>query len=342
MEKDSTSFWADIKKFEDTLARDPKSYCFAPLSEVYRKLGLLDDAIATAKRGVEIHPEYVGGYMALGRAYYEKGMRQEARESLERVARATPENLLAQKLLSHIFQEEGNIPAAEQALRILVSFNPEDTESRLALEVLQRTRSTRGEAGPVEGDDEGGEAEETTPVSAGEAIGAGVVPREAHAASAPTEYPQDDGHGGEVFALDEEGDSSGPGLGEDATDAVPLSTITLAELYEAQGYNERALAVYQELLLNDPGSEEIRQRVETLRSLVEVEKRELSAVAGLDGEEGLLQRHAPEATVLPDVACAESGEDAFRTIGREDETVKTLEKWLDSIRRERACRSRKL
>src|SRR5512136_1929568 len=100
MEQESPSFWADIKKYEETLKKDPKSYCFAPLSELYRKLGMVDDAITVAKRGCELHPDYVGGYMALGRGYFEKGMNAEARAALEKVVRVTPDNLLAQRILS--------------------------------------------------------------------------------------------------------------------------------------------------------------------------------------------------------------------------------------------------
>src|SRR5512146_1447483 len=103
MELESSSFWSDIKKYEDTLAKDPQSYCFAPLSELYRKLGLLDDALNVAKRGCELHPDYVGGFMALGRAYYEKGMKAESRAALESVVRGTPENLLAQRILSQLY-----------------------------------------------------------------------------------------------------------------------------------------------------------------------------------------------------------------------------------------------
>ena len=35
MEQEGPSFWSDIKKYEDALDKDPNSYCFAPLSELY-------------------------------------------------------------------------------------------------------------------------------------------------------------------------------------------------------------------------------------------------------------------------------------------------------------------
>jgi tetratricopeptide (TPR) repeat protein len=144
MEPESSSFWTDIKKYEDALAKDPQSYCFAPLSELYRKVGLLDDALNVAKRGCEIHPDYVGGFMALGRAYYEKGMKTESRAALENVVRGTPDNLLAQKLLSQLYVEAGEPAAAEIALRTILSLNPGDMESQVLLDSLKRASSDEG------------------------------------------------------------------------------------------------------------------------------------------------------------------------------------------------------
>ena len=141
MENEATSFWAEIKKYEDTLARDPASYCFAPLAEVYRKVGLLDDAINVAKKGCEIHPEYVGGYMALGRAYLEKGLKNEGRQALEKVIGITPDNLLALKLLSKFYVEEGEKTEAEKVLLLILEQAPEDEESRTLLATINNKLS---------------------------------------------------------------------------------------------------------------------------------------------------------------------------------------------------------
>ncbi len=144
MESESSSFWSDIKKYEEILAKDPQSYCFAPLSELYRKVGLLDDALNVAKRGCDLHPTYVGGFMALGRAYHEKGMKGESRVALESVIRSTPDNLLAQKILSQVYVEAGEFAAAETALKTLLSLNPGDLESQVLLESLKRASNTQG------------------------------------------------------------------------------------------------------------------------------------------------------------------------------------------------------
>ncbi len=139
MGQDSTSFWVEIKKYEETLAKDPGSYCFAPLAELYRKLKLFDDAINVAKKGCEVHPEYVGGYLALGRAYGDKGMKQECKEALEKVVKVTPDNLLAQKMLSQIYLDADDAVSAERTLRTILTLYPDEMESKIMLDSLLRT-----------------------------------------------------------------------------------------------------------------------------------------------------------------------------------------------------------
>ena len=319
MEKESTSFWADIKKYEDILAKEPRSYCFAPLSELYRKLGLLDDAISVAKKGIEVHPEYVGGFMALGRALYEQGNREEAKASLEKVVLATPENLLAQRLLSQIYQEEGNLFAAERALQILVSFNPEDTESSLALEVLQRSMKASRDSEFL-----------PSSLNMGENAGAEEVSGDsclAEAEQTSSSLVLDDAH---LFAnLDDVLDlssSSEDTLPVDEapdfeTGILPLATVTLAELYEGQGFFERALEVYTDLLNKDPESSTLKERVTDLSN-------RLGKV-----ESGL--NLAASSTDLP-------GDDSGYLLpddqGCDEKILDSLGLWLDAIRRRKECR----
>ncbi len=44
----------------------------------------------------------------------------------------------------------------------------------------------------------------------------------------------------------------------------PLATVTLAELYEGQGFLEKALEVYMDLLNKDPESLRLKERVNDL------------------------------------------------------------------------------
>ena len=236
MALDVASVLTEIKKYEDTLVKDPASYCFAPLAELYRKMGNLDDAVTTAKLGCELHPDYVGGFMALGRAYFEKGMKAESRAALERVVGITPDNLLALKLLSHLYLEQGETADAGKALRMILSQSPDDHESQALLDSL-----TNGEV----------ELEEEEIIE---------------------ELSDEDLLEDEEFvvSLDE---TDSPLANDDVvTDKKnPISTSTLAELYVAQGFMSHALTIYREMLNTDPDNADLKKRVDELARAVAVE-----------------------------------------------------------------------
>lgn len=56
--------------------------------------------------------------------------------------------------------------------------------------------------------------------------------------------------------------------------AGELATMTLAGIYAAQGYYNRALKIYQDVIQNDPGNAEARQMVEKLEALMSVSEEE--------------------------------------------------------------------
>lgn len=323
MEKESTSFWTDIKKFEEILAKDPHSYCFAPLSELYRKLGLLDDALSVAKRGADIHPEYIGGQIALGRAYFDKGMNPEAKQSLEKVAKATPENLLAQKLLYRIYKDEGNVPSAEKALQLLVAFNPEDLESREALEAIRRNPI---EIGADESVTEGSEiadpsfsAPNTPPVM--ETVQSCDVCEVEEADvedPAEVELPME-----ADFSIDEWMEGSECDMPGNQDEAAPMPTATLAELYVSQGYYSKALEVFEQLAHQEPGNHDFNARISAVKELMqksgEVCQQELVSM-----EEARNLR-------------METGTAAEGICHNETALIEELEQWLHSIRRRKEC-----
>lgn len=154
MVEDASSFWTDIQRYEDMLAADPRSRCFAPLSELYRKLRLLDDAVCVAKKGCDLHPDYPGGFFALGVAYYEQGLNAEARQALERVNTLTPDNFLAQKLLGQLYIEAGEIALAKRYLGQVLEQNPDDLESTLLLRSVASAAATARAYLPEESDDD--------------------------------------------------------------------------------------------------------------------------------------------------------------------------------------------
>jgi tetratricopeptide (TPR) repeat protein len=127
---------AEIGKYLDILAKDPNSRVFAPLAEAYRKAGLLDDAVETALEGLKLHPNYLGGRVALGRAYFEKQQFADAAAEMQKVARSAPDNIIAHKVLGQIAVAQGDLAAAEKAFKMVLLLDSRDVEAKQFLEKL--------------------------------------------------------------------------------------------------------------------------------------------------------------------------------------------------------------
>jgi tetratricopeptide (TPR) repeat protein len=129
-ERDPGASSAEIGKYLDILARDPNSRVFAPLAEAYRKAGFYDDAVETALEGLKVHPNYLGGRVALGRAYFEKKKYAEAAAEMQKVVKAAPDNIIAHKVLGLIADSQGDLPAAQKAFKMVLLLDPRDQEAQ--------------------------------------------------------------------------------------------------------------------------------------------------------------------------------------------------------------------
>jgi tetratricopeptide (TPR) repeat protein len=117
------------KHFREYLRRyqqDPTSRVFAPLAEAYRRLGRLDEAIDICLEGLDHHPDFHGGRVALAKCYFDKRKFKEARTELERVIQYTPENLMAQRLLGETFLALKDSISALHCLKMALLLSPED------------------------------------------------------------------------------------------------------------------------------------------------------------------------------------------------------------------------
>jgi tetratricopeptide (TPR) repeat protein len=325
MQNDKASFWADIKNYEDRLAEAPDSLLFARLAEVYLKVGLVDDAIHTARRGLELHPGFVAGQRVLAMACNAKGLHDECREALIKVTMALPEDGEAQKMLGRLLAANGFVDAAIRAYRTVLDFYPEDLECQAELEALERIAlASRPETGQ----------EEAEPL-----VGTGITVdgMDAEFAAFEDECEESEEIIEDVEILDVEDpdlpdmeeverDAAEPS-GSDSAQSDPFSTMTLAELYLKQGFTEKALEIYRNLLANDPANATLRLRVAELNQDVDTGMTgiDVSSSNGDSAHEVSIQERS--STVMDAPAA-----------GAADNTIAILEGWLDNIGRIKGCR----
>ncbi|MCC6277237.1 MAG: tetratricopeptide repeat protein [Oligoflexia bacterium] len=124
MTQDTSSF---IERYQILYEKDPNSKVFAPLAEAYRRMGLLEEAIDLAERGVKRHPNFASGRVALGKCYFQKREYDEAVSELTAAVELSPENLLAHQLLAECFVKINKSKEALDAYKMVLFLNPQDS-----------------------------------------------------------------------------------------------------------------------------------------------------------------------------------------------------------------------
>jgi predicted Zn-dependent protease len=326
MPSSTESFWSEIKMYEERLKSDPTSYCFAPLAEVYLRAGLLDDALSVSRAGVVRHPDYVAGQMALARTCHQKGLVDECRRALQTVATAVPDHAEAQRLLARLYKESGNEQAALQALQTLLDFHPDDMSARIELESLQQRVSAFSEDDDLElielteadifeePEDVGELVERIKPVARTvEDPWSGINAVAPEVAPSPTALEA-------VWSVPEQQlAATVETVVKAAVEPDPLTTSTLAELYVAQGFSDKAIEIYRRIVAANPQNQEAVSRFAVLE--------QAEAVA----ESGQAAAVAAELSSAPLGLPVEG-------VADQQAAVTVLEGWLDNIRRLRVCR----
>lgn len=339
--QESASFWTDIKNLEERLEKAPDSFCFARLSDVYLKVGLIDDALYVARQGVAKHPRYLSGQRALSQACYARGLNDEAMAALLLVTEALPEDVASQKLLGRLLSEAGNQEAAGRAFRIALEFAPDDVESRIELESLERAARITGVFSEPEDDSE----EIIEDLEIFEEI----------------EIIEDDDYAEAEFPFPE------VTCKPEAVAAPrhdPLSTGTLAELYVKQGFIQKALEIYRAIVADNPADMITTARISELELLESgpVEPDELSDdTFETEPEDEPVFRIPPVVSVqefepaipepvdempLRDVAASipdtpwfgSAASSALPPKGSADNALATFNGWLENIRKIKSCR----
>ena len=119
-----------IEEYQKILMRNPSAKVFAPLSEAYRKMGLLQQALEICETGVRHNSEYPSGLVAYGKVLFELENYREAADQFAKASKINPDNLLAKKLQALSLTKMGNHPEALAVYKQVLFLSPSDSAAK--------------------------------------------------------------------------------------------------------------------------------------------------------------------------------------------------------------------
>lgn len=115
-----------FREYLERFKEDPTSRIFAPLAEAYRRMGKVEEAIEICKKGLEHHPDFYGGRVALAKCYIDEKDFESAKRELTLVVASAPDNLMAQRLLGDMYLALNDLRAAVHAYKMALLLSPAD------------------------------------------------------------------------------------------------------------------------------------------------------------------------------------------------------------------------
>lgn len=126
-----------IEKYQIALEKDPKSQVFAPLTEAYRKMGLLEEAFRIAVRGVQYNPNFSGGRIALAKVFLDRDNIENALEELSKAIELSPDNILAHSLLGDCYLKVKQPKEALKSFKMVLFLAPNNERAIQAVRKLE-------------------------------------------------------------------------------------------------------------------------------------------------------------------------------------------------------------
>lgn len=244
-----------IEIFSRRLSQDPHARVFAPLADLLRQSGRLEDALELLDEGLGRHPDYVSALVIKGRTLMDSGRVEDARHVLGRVLELDAENFVVLRLMTEEARSRQAWTEAIPLLEKLVVLDPDDSRWAGALEESRRL----------------------------------------------AEPPE----------ISHEGEESSP-LGTDSS----FATMTLVDIYLAQGYRDKALDALRQMAAREPDRPDVLDRIAEIQAA------------------GPAVPPAPSGPAIPPLTGPDDSGSLNRHVAKRSHEKKKFEDWIDRIRQD--------
>ncbi len=234
---------ARIRQLQARLEQDPSSLVFVPLADILLQEGQVEKAASLLEEGLRIRPAHGPALVLLGHIRLEQDRPDEGVRLLQRALATEPENPVVLRMLVTHFQKTEAHTHVLPLLDTLLKIEPE--EERWA-HAHRRAREALDSAAPQTEDEA-----VVSPAPAAENV-------EKSAPAAPSRS--------EVMNQPEVLDRPQP-----VQEGDGMITLTLVDIMIQQGYHRKAMAALHRMDEQQPGREDVQERIRRLECSTKAE-----------------------------------------------------------------------
>lgn len=275
-----------LAKYQKLYEKNPRGKVFAPLAQVYRKLGMLEEALKILKNGLKHHPTYTLGYLVLAECYYDQGKVELVHNTLRPFAKDNLDNISLQKLYALASLELGFSEEALETYKFLLFQNPRDQFFKDQVRTLEDDlyqqapireskvlKEPTNQAKDIFSDDEDQWVQVDFSEKPKEELKSlSQLPDKAEFDFTQTEVVErslDDDYFSDDPDIEEnqEDQSDEQEVLAEASNDVPLISLTLVDLYLKQNHLEKAEELLEEFHKISPHDERIKKKMFELKEM---------------------------------------------------------------------------
>jgi tetratricopeptide (TPR) repeat protein len=272
MEKDKTLLYSPLfLKYQTDFEKNPKSRVFAPLAEIYRKVGMTEKSMEILSQGLRYHPDYVMGYLGLAFCYFDVRQYNLTYTTLRPFIVENRDNIRMQKLFAETCISLDKQDEALETLKYLLFINPRDKEISNSVTNLEKKLESSAKI-------------ETYPLKIAEEISS--KPEESFQVEKLVSSPKEDFDNWMAVNLNVETlvqpepvvkienewkmdpFKEAQKVNPEIVDSSPVVTHTLVDLYCGQGHLEKALSVLDKILILNPTDKRTSEKRNEILKLI--------------------------------------------------------------------------